>query len=164
MVKFSNDCLPFLWTLFYLEPLLHMTTKQNYPGNKFKVKKRCLNGVDLNRKHAWILETLGPSQSLPQLWTVHAHCQSTARTWTSEMFSYCNFGATSWSTLWYFVYYRMFIASLRFLSGIFIVFRLLVATRVLTLVPVFLGTFILPWYSLTVSLLIGFIIDFNCTN
>lgn len=52
------------------------------------------------------------------------------------MFFYSNFGASSFGTFWYFVYYRMFVVSLRFLLVIFIVFHLLVATRVLTLVPV----------------------------
>ena len=37
---------------------------------------------------------------------------------------------------WSFVYYRMFIVSLRFLLVIVIVFRLLIAMRVRTLVPV----------------------------
>ena len=58
-----------------------------------------------------------------------------ARTCTSEMLFYLISGQAHEIHL-YFVYYRMFIVSLRFLSVIFIVFRLLVATRVLRLVPV----------------------------
>ena len=51
---------------------------------------------------------------------------------------YYNFGASSASlgAFWSFVYYRMFIVSFRFLLVIFIAFRLLITTRVLTLVPV----------------------------
>ena len=63
------------------------------------------------------------------------------------MFFYCNFGASSFGAFWYFVYYRMFIGSLRFLLVIFIIFRLLIATFVLTLVTGKINQFSTQWFK-----------------